>query len=210
MCGECSIGFRCHFGPSFDCLLLSTCTHLLSLCMYSMSSSSAKWPLETLEGKLMEKVKCPKLGGTYYGVVPVGWDKYLLHGRFVVKGKEQQQYALASEKPINFSVKEDQVLLNYDGACHNLFAITDDGTIPVLNQIFSKENVAYAIGGQHSSKSQLAGRDGIHLFTIDNKLQCKRATFVINGRHEGVVELRPKFQGQGEFDGQSAIHYSVA
>ena len=166
--------------------------------------------LNMLNGKLMEKVNCAILGGTYYGVVPIGHKEYLLHGRFLAKRNEQQRYVLASKKPINFCVTKDEVLLNYDGACHNLYCITDEETISVLNHRFSNEEVAYAIGGEHSSKSQLAGRDGINLFTIDEHLKCERATFVINGSHEGVVEMRPKCKGQGEFDGQSAIHYSVA
>ena len=167
-------------------------------------------PSESLKGKTLANVKCAKFGGTYYGVVPVGEVMYMLHARFVDKRKEQQRYLHASHKPVNFTAAQDKILLSSDGACHNLFVITDDATVSVLNHIFSKEYVAFAIGGQHSISPKLAGRDGINLFQIDESLRCHRATFVIDGNHEGVVELRPKCKGRGEFDGQSTLHYSIA
>ena len=155
---------------------------------------------ESLKGKEIATVNCATFGGTYYGVVPVSQETYMLHARFVDKSKKQQRYLLASQLPVNFTAAESKVLLSDEGACHNLFVITDVGTVSVLNHIFSKEYVAFAIGG----------RDCINLFQIDERLRCHRATFVIDGNHEGVVELRPKFKGQGEFDGQSTLHHSIA
>ena len=161
----------------------------------------------------MKDVNCDYLGGTYYGVFPVEIPQNkinVLHARFTEKKREFQRYFLGGWLPTNFTTPQANTFMNNDGASHNFFVITDEETISMLNTLFGKEYVAYGIGGQHTMDNKLAGREGINLFYIDENLKPHRQYFVIDGEHKGVVELRPKCQGRGEFDGQSSIHYSIA
>ena len=153
---------------------------------------------ESLKKKKIATVNCAKFGGTYYGVVLVNPETYMLHSRNVAEGRVQQRYLLASQRPVNFTAEESKVLLSSDGGCHNLFVITDDETVSVLNHIFEEEHIAFAIGGVV----------GINLFQIDERLRCHRATWKICGHHEKFVELRPKFRAN--LNGQSTLHYSIA
>ena len=65
------------------------------------------------------------------------------------------------------------------------------------------------MGGQYEH----ANRDykfGIHIYSLETKVGDGSVSFVkrkyiLDGNHEGCLELRPKFGGVGEFDGQSML-----
>ncbi len=112
-----------------------------------------------------------------------------------------------------------QLLLQGDQGAHNMCLVDAEtkAKIDVALRPHAERNrqvVAYGVGGQYD-ESQRNCRRGLHIYSLEapdesSVYSFKQRSFLIDGHHKGCIELRPKLQGIGEFDGQSALIYFKA
>ena len=106
--------------------------------------------------------------------------------------------------------------LERDQGAHNMCFVDDETQHQLDNHLSSTTNrgMVYAIGGQYDAAGR-SFKDGLHLYSliysrgqlVGEALRFTRQRLLITGEHPGCLELRSKFNGIGEFDGQSQLIY---
>ena len=113
-------------------------------------------------------------------------------------------------------VYPSRMALEEDQGAHNM-CLVDFETGTKLQEILhietsdAEEIVGYAVGGQYE-KSRRNCKFGVCIYSLHRKVDGESMSFVnrkciVDGYHEDCLELRPKFGGVGEFDGQSVLVY---
>ena len=161
----------------------------------------------------------------YFGIIDTRRrfpNRYLWHccstePRLATQGRHinTQLVGFASDD-IKKMVYPSTVALTRDQGAHNM-CLVDPATGATLYAAlsFSEEDqnrcVAYGVGGQYAEMER-GFCFGVRLYSLESQVEGSPVVFkplmlLADGHHAGCLELRPKFDGVGEFDGQSSMIY---
>ena len=169
-------------------------------------------------------------GDSYFGIMALGEGdglSYLWHcsrpSQADLRRRQGLHVQLVGVSEIDLDgnaamVYPTSLALHRDQGAHNLCLVDLETKSQLDNALRVKSDVsgfivAYGIGGQYDDMER-DFKNGIHVYSLNRlatngTLAFMQRKHLFDGHHPGCLELRSKFRGVGEFDGQpTCLHFN--